>query len=552
MTTKRSPEKLEQLKLMLDRGRAESGACSNLPFEQAQKWILHFNIEHVHGPEEVAYDTDELIVVCLVRDGRPYVHSFVEHHLSLGVKHIFFLDNGSTDGTVEALKNYDNVTVLRTTLPYKRYEMPIKQYLMERFGRGRWSLFVDIDELFDYPYSDVVGLDSLLRYLNERSYTAVVTQMLEMFSEEPLSEAASDDDEPLKERYRFYDISNVRKWEYVTNVVDMRDHWAYRRGFHDISRIQAQDDRLATNNVRRDQWAWRMMCGTGNVLPDEEIEVHTHGIQNTVFDNIPPLTKHSLVFIDEQIKPSAFSPHDISGAHLADFTCVLFHYKFLKNHLYKWVRQVVQDERFWPGYGRKYKGWLRMLEKNPELLVKGEGARELRSVNELVENLFLMVSQEYMMLVYEEEEKRKGAGRAARGGTRKPEAEAPYRRRAEGEIQRLRAMRFKQRVEQFRKQNESQEEDFWKQEEDFWKQEEDFWKQEEDFWKQQEDLRKESQRQMKELLSVLAKERNKVRSLQKKNRDLACQLRSIQASRSWKLLHKLGRVRTRILRGRKR
>jgi Glycosyl transferase family 2 len=39
----------------------------------------------------------------LVRDGRPYVRSFVEHYSSMGVKHLIFLDNGSTDGTVEAL-----------------------------------------------------------------------------------------------------------------------------------------------------------------------------------------------------------------------------------------------------------------------------------------------------------------------------------------------------------------------------------------------------------------------------------------------------------------
>src|ERR671917_1572852 len=92
--------------------------------------FLHSRIEHLHGPEEVPYAEDELVVVCLVRDGRPYVKSFVEHYLSLGAKHIFFLDNGSTDGTVEALKEYDNVTVLRSTLPYKEYKYLFKQHLI--------------------------------------------------------------------------------------------------------------------------------------------------------------------------------------------------------------------------------------------------------------------------------------------------------------------------------------------------------------------------------------------------------------------------------------
>src|SRR5918993_3120110 len=119
------------------------GSISSYEAMRSQTF-LHSSIEHLHGPEEVAYDADELVVVCLVRDGRPYVKSYVEHYISLGVKHIFFLDNGSTDSTVEALKNYDNVTVLRTTLPYKRYEYSLKRYLIARFGRDRWCLCADI------------------------------------------------------------------------------------------------------------------------------------------------------------------------------------------------------------------------------------------------------------------------------------------------------------------------------------------------------------------------------------------------------------------------
>src|SRR5918997_823955 len=177
-----------------------------------QYWpIVHPTVEHLHGPEEVAYGMDELIVLCLVRDGRPYVRSFVEHYSSMGVKHLVFVDNGSIDGTVEVLTEYDNVTVLRTELPYRGNHGPMLRYLVERFGQGRWSLCVDIDELFDYPYSDVIGLQSLLGYLSGKSYTAVTAQMLDMFPEGPLSSRNSNQDEPLKERHRFYDISDLER-----------------------------------------------------------------------------------------------------------------------------------------------------------------------------------------------------------------------------------------------------------------------------------------------------------------------------------------------------
>src|SRR5215216_2854281 len=341
-----------------------------------------------------------------------------------------------------------------TTLPYKEYKYLFKQYLIERFGKkGRWCLCVDIDELFDYPYSDVVGLGSLLGYLNERSYTAVVAQMLDMFPEEPSSEAASKEGEPLKEQHRFYDISNIRKWSYDAKVADVWDHWAYRRGLYDSSEICAQGYPGANTSNARGHWAFRRACGTGNVLANEDIEVHTHGIQSTTFGGSLPLTKHPLVFVDEKIKPKDLSAHTVSDARIADFTCVLFHYKFLKNHLYERVRQIVRQDWFSPKYGEKYKKCLGVLEKNPSLRIKGETARELRSVNELVENHFLVVSEEYMMLVYEQARK-KGAGHALREGEPDGLEDPAFdRTRARAKVQSLRAKRLENRLEQLSEQH---------------------------------------------------------------------------------------------------
>src|SRR5215207_9892304 len=250
-------------------------------------------IEHLYGPEEVPYEADELVLVCLMRNGRPYVKSFVEYHTSMGIKHMFFLDNGSTDGTVEALKGYDNVTVLHTRLPFKRYEVSIRQYLVERFGReNRWCLYADIDELFDYPYSDVISLSSLLSYLNERSYTAVAAQMLDMFPEEPLSGRASDPDEPLKQRHRFYDISNVKRMS-----------------------IKEPLGRTVTGN---------------NTIESDDIEFFYGGAFETLFDCIPLfLTRFSLTFSDGKVKPFAGSGHRVDDARVADLSTVYLHYKFL-------------------------------------------------------------------------------------------------------------------------------------------------------------------------------------------------------------------------------
>src|SRR5215218_10358295 len=431
--------------------------------------VLRSSIEHLHGPEEVDYEPDELVVVCLVRDGRPYVKSFVEHYRSLGAKHLFFLDNGSTDGTVEALNNYNNVTVLQTMLPYKEYKHLMKQYLMGRFGKkDRWCLCVDIDELFDYPYSDVVALDSFLGYLSSNSYTAVAAQILDMLSEESLSGREGNlEDEPLKERHRFYDISNISR--------------------RSIKELPHRDKR-------------------NNTLESDEIEIFRDGIRSAIFSDRPLLTKFPLVFTDGRIKPFDRSAHWVANAKIADISCVLLHYKFLDGYFQKQAAQAVREGQY-HNNSTRYKRYLEALDKNPALKMKQETARELKGVNDLVENGFLVVSEEYLMRVYEVEEERKGAGgrapkRGERGG---PEYEAALcRARAQAKAQSLRANRLKRHLKELREQN---------------------------------------HREVERLSRRLARFR-------KKNRTLTQQLQSIKASRSVRLLNKLARVRARML-GRK-
>src|SRR5215212_9033735 len=375
------------------------------------------SIEHLYGPEEIPFDEDELVLVCLVRDGRPYVNSFVEHHFSMGVKHLFFLDNGSTDGTVEPLKEYENVTVLRTELPFERYEVSMRQYLVERFCQeGRWCLYADMDELFDYPYSDVVSLSSLLRYLNERSYTAVVAQMLDMFPEEPLSGRASSPDEPLKERHRYYDIS-------------------------DVKRMSIKEHPLTDNNT----------CNS--TYESNDIEFYSGGIRPTVFDCIPPLlTRFALTFSDGKVKQFAGSGHRVDNARVADLTSVYLHYKFLDGYFHEQVASAVREENY-PYDSRQYKRYLQVLENSPSLQLKQESARELRSVNDLVENQFLVVSEEYMMLVYEQARKN-GAGHALREGEPDGLEDPAFdRTRAQAKAQSLRAKRLEQRLQDLTEQH---------------------------------------------------------------------------------------------------
>lgn len=450
----------------------------------SEEQSLHDTIEHLHGPLDVPYGKDELAVVCLVRDGRPYVRSFIEHYRSLGAKHIFFLDNGSTDGTVEALREYEGVTVLRTELPYKlegapRQDDPIgngwtreclfKQYLFSRFGsRDRWCLCADIDELFDYPYSDVLGLDSFLSYLEEHSYTAVAAQMIDMFPEEPLSGEEFGADEPLKERHRFCDLSNLT-----------------RRPMQNTEALTSRNSAVASGEVE----------GFGN------------GIRNSVFGTTPHLTKFPLVFDDGKTKPMDRSAHRVGNASIADITCALFHYKFVDAHLHKQVAQAVKEEHRLMN-SAKYKVYQQVLDDNPSLQLKRGSAIEVNSVNDLLDNATLVVSDEYVRRVDAEEEK----AVIERNGGETGELTGAYieaRRRERAKV--LGLQRLDQKLRKDLRQSRRR-----------------LWQ-----WRRQS-------RELEEQNGLL---KQQTEELAERNRALERQMKNLRSSRGWRLLGALHRVR---------
>jgi hypothetical protein len=304
-------------------------------------------VRHVYGKHNLDYAQDELIVICVVRNGCIYVNSFVKYYFALGVKHIVFLDNASTDNTIELASKYDNVTILKTDLPYSKYENLMKNYLVRRFSKGRWNLCADIDEFFDWPFSRVVSLGSLLRYLKARGYTAIVAQMLDLFSDLPLSEVKDDPEEDVIKNYKFYDISAISKSTY-------------------------RHSRLSYDGVK----------------------MHWGGIRKTMFGSNNGLTKAPLVFVDRRIQLFK-SWHHAEQAYIADFTCVLLHYPFT-SLFYDKVREAAATKRYGYVTSNEYDLYWARLSRDPGLSLRLDTSRRYIGVGPLIDEGFLVASSDYL------------------------------------------------------------------------------------------------------------------------------------------------------------
>ena len=315
------------------------------------------SLTHVCGPREIKLAADEAVVTCVVKNGEFYLDQFVEHYVALGFRHIYFMDNGSTDNTIECARRHLNVTVYKSTLPVGGQQGLLKKQLAERAVPAGWCLDVDMDEFFDYPYSDVLSLRRLLQYLNENNYTAVITQMLDMFSEKPLSWLAAKQQEKLKEAYRYYDVSQVRKIKY-------------------------REDPLT------------LAHGRGNRIASAETALYWGGIRSTVYGIGCCLTKHSLFRTGSGLR--LFSHvHYVDGAKLADVSAALLHYKFASNAMHEAAQNKAAFGALSDGYGRI----LDAISNNPELRIKTKTAEEFRDVNELLRNRFLFASEGYRAYV---------------------------------------------------------------------------------------------------------------------------------------------------------
>ena len=319
-----------------------------------QKIKISCDVEVVRLCSNCRLNETDLVVCCLVRDAAYQVDSFIDYYQRLGARHIVIMDNGSVDDTMERALSWDGVTVLRTGLPYPVYKYGFKQYFLDRFGLQCWCLIADVDERFDYPASSRILMSQFLAYLNLHGYTAVMSQMLDLFPAGPIA-SWSENGHQLEQESRFYDLSRLR--------------------LH--STIRGAGNRFANSGILR---------FSGGVREDK-FQMAT----------APALTKMPLLFRSKGAIQSPLSAHECRFARVADISCVLRHYKFHRDFVEQ-CKMAVERQNYHNG-SKEYACYLKAMRKNSLLTLKGETSREFQGVDALVDEGFLVVSAEYEAFV---------------------------------------------------------------------------------------------------------------------------------------------------------
>ncbi len=143
---------------------------------------------------------ESILVFCCFRNEQERLPAFLRHYRNLGASAFFFIDNGSNDESAAIVEGETDCAVWRTEAGYKnaRFGMDWLNYLLLRYGTGRWCLTVDADELLVYSAMETVNLTNLTSSLTAARTPALGGLMLDLFPKGRLSQARFDGtDDPV-------------------------------------------------------------------------------------------------------------------------------------------------------------------------------------------------------------------------------------------------------------------------------------------------------------------------------------------------------------------
>src|SRR5262249_13907865 len=143
------------------------------------------NLEDIHR-------TKDVVCFSSVRNEALRIESFLSHHRSIGIRRFIFVDNASDDETADILSAQRDVSLFFTDEEYGKSKFGLNWLhpLLDKYRHNNWALTLDADELFVYPHFEHNNIGELCNYLNAKGCAAMLTIMLDMYSNKPIKNTA--------------------------------------------------------------------------------------------------------------------------------------------------------------------------------------------------------------------------------------------------------------------------------------------------------------------------------------------------------------------------
>lgn len=135
---------------------------------------------------------DDILLFCVFRNEDVRLPYFLSYYRDLGINHFIMVDNGSTDAGADFIAAQEDVSLWSTDAAYSgsRYGMDWLTYLQGKYAGGHWTLTVDVDEFFVYPFCDTRPIRALADWLDASRVRSFGAMLLDMYPKGPVGSSA--------------------------------------------------------------------------------------------------------------------------------------------------------------------------------------------------------------------------------------------------------------------------------------------------------------------------------------------------------------------------
>ena len=125
----------------------------------------------------------DVLLFSTMRDEHVRLPYFLRYYRDLGISHFLIVDNDSTDGGADYLAQQEDVSLWSTKASYKgaRFGIDWLNWLQSKYGHGHWTLVVDPDEFFVYPFCDTRPIRALTDWLDTSQVKSFGAMLLDMY-----------------------------------------------------------------------------------------------------------------------------------------------------------------------------------------------------------------------------------------------------------------------------------------------------------------------------------------------------------------------------------
>ena len=154
----------------------------------------------------------DVACVIAVKNEELRLPDILRHHRNLGISRFLIIDNGSSDGTVRYLLDQPDVDLWHTSQPYSDARLGAAWYdeITRTYGRNRWYLVIDADELFVYPGMESIKLVELCQILSRQGKVTLRAPMIDMYPKGNIGENVYSQGDSLIAHSPYFDGQGYR------------------------------------------------------------------------------------------------------------------------------------------------------------------------------------------------------------------------------------------------------------------------------------------------------------------------------------------------------